>query len=154
MNLSRTVSWVYSNPPNRKNSATSHRLILYLNRHNSTCYTIGCGQRQEVECCCCSFVELPLTLKTPIHLIPQFSFSLLCWVVWLEWQCGQLISCSLFYFTRHLFHPTRTGVLLASRVLTSDTFGFGTNTSRLRLESGQERLLPEIGLFANAAKRI
>jgi hypothetical protein len=30
----------------------------------------------------------------------------------------------------------------------------GCNTSRLRLESGQERLLPEIGLFANAVKRI
>ena len=28
------------------------------------------------------------------------------------------------------------------------------NTSRLRLESGQERLLSEIALYANAAKRI
>ena len=30
----------------------------------------------------------------------------------------------------------------------------GTNTSRLRQELGQERLLAEIGFFVNAAKRI
>ncbi len=80
-----------------------------------------CGHWQKVKWCPSSFIELPLTLLTPKHLIPQFSFSL---------QLGSLARVAVrtvhqlqsVLLKRHLSHSTRTGVLLPCCVLSSDTF--------------------------------